>query len=77
MYIYLFSGIALFVLIIACINFVNLSTARSSTRAQEVGMRKTLGAVRNRLVGQFLGESVLYSVFSLILSIVLKKVNIP
>lgn len=77
MYIYLFSGIALFVLIIACINFVNLSTARSSTRAQEVGMRKTLGAVRHRLVGQFLGESVLYSVFSLILSIVLILMAMP
>lgn len=69
MYIYLFSGIALFVLIIACINFINLSTARAATRAQEVGMRKTLGAVRQRLVGQFLGESVIYSLFSLALAV--------
>ena len=77
LYVYLFSGIALFVLIIACINFVNLSTARSSVRAQEVGMRKTLGAVRHRLVGQFLGESVLYSLFSLILAIGLILLAIP
>jgi putative ABC transport system permease protein len=75
--VYLFSGIALFVLIIACINFVNLSTARSATRAKEVGMRKTLGAVRYRLVGQFLGECIVYSLLSLFLSIVLLIVAMP
>ena len=75
--VYLFSAIALFVLIIACINFVNLSTARSATRAKEVGMRKTLGAVRHRLVGQFLGESVLYSMLSLLLAIILILVTMP
>jgi putative ABC transport system permease protein len=75
--IYLFAGIALFVLIIACINFVNLSTARSAARAKEVGMRKTLGAVRHRLVGQFLGESILYSMLSLILAIVLILATMP
>ncbi len=68
-YVYLFSAIALFVLIIACINFVNLSTARSTARAKEVGMRKTLGALRQKLVGQFLGESVVYSLLSLVLAI--------
>ncbi len=77
MYVYLFSGIALFVLIIACINFVNLSTARSATRAKEVGMRKALGAVRQRLVRQFLGESVVYSMLSLLLSIALILVAMP
>lgn len=77
MYVYLFSGIALFVLIIACINFVNLSTARSATRAKEVGMRKALGAVRQKLMGQFLGESVLYSLLSLLLSIGLILVAMP
>jgi putative ABC transport system permease protein len=77
MYVYLFSGIALFVLIIACINFVNLSTARAATRAQEVGMRKTLGAVRHRLVGQFLGESVVYSLLSLVLAVGLILLAIP
>ena len=69
LYVYLFSGIALFVLIIACINFVNLSTARSTTRAKEVGMRKTLGAVRHRLMGQFLGECVVYSLLALFLAV--------
>jgi len=67
----LFSGIALLVLLIASINFVNLSTARSSTRAKEVGLRKTLGAFRRRLVGQFLGESVVYSLLSMCLALVL------
>jgi putative ABC transport system permease protein len=67
----LFSGIALLVLLIASINFVNLSTARSSTRAREVGLRKTLGAFRRRLVGQFLGESVLYSLLAMVLGLLL------
>lgn len=77
MYVYLFSGIALFVLIIACINFVNLSTARATTRAQEVGMRKTLGAVRYRLIGQFLGESVVHSLLSLVLAVMLILLAMP
>jgi putative ABC transport system permease protein len=76
-YVYIFSAIALFVLMIACINFVNLSTARSATRAQEVGLRKTLGAVRHRLVGQFLGESVVYSLLSLVLAVILIQVAMP
>ena len=76
-YVILFSGIALFILIIAGINFINLSTARSATRAKEVGMRKTLGAVRSRLIGQFLGESLIYSYLAMILSVVLLKLFIP
>lgn len=76
-YVILFSGIALFVLIIAGINFINLSTARSATRAQEVGMRKTLGAVRSRLVGQFLGESLIYSFLAMILAVVLLILSLP
>jgi len=75
--VYLFSGIALFVLLIAGINFINLSTARSSTRAQEVGMRKTLGAVRSRLIGQFLGESLIHSILAMGLAIVLLKLSLP
>ncbi len=77
MYVYLFSGIALFVLLIASINFINLSTARSATRAQEVGMRKTLGAVRSRLIGQFLGESLVYSLCSMVLALCLLKLSLP
>ncbi len=76
-YVYLFSGIALFVLLIAGINFINLSTARSATRAQEVGMRKTLGAVRSRLIGQFLGESLIYSFLSMVLALILLKLSLP
>ena len=76
-YVYLFSSIALFVLLIAGINFVNLSTARSALRIQEVGMRKTLGAVRGRLVGQFLGESLFYSLLSSGLAVGLVALVLP
>lgn len=63
-YVYVFTAIALFILLIACINFMNLSTARSANRAKEVGVRKTIGALRGKLVGQFLAESMLYSFIS-------------
>jgi len=67
-YIILFSGIGLFVLLLACINFINLSTARSSTRFREIGIRKTLGSSRKSLIYQFLGESLFYSIISFILA---------
>lgn len=76
-HVYLFCGVAFFVLLIAGINFVNLSTARSTKRVQEVGMRKTLGAVRSRLIGQFLGESVLYSFTALIMGVLMVKLALP
>jgi len=63
-YLYLFAGIAVFILLIACINFMNLSTARSANRAKEVGVRKSIGAYKSRLVTQFLTESILNSVFA-------------
>jgi putative ABC transport system permease protein len=75
-YVYLFSAIAIFVLLIAGMNFVNLSTARSATRAQEVGMRKTLGAIRSRLIGQFLGESMIHSIIAAGIAIVLIKLSL-
>lgn len=70
-YLYLFSGIAIFILLIACINFMNLSTARSSSRAKEVGVRKSIGAQRQRLMGQFLSESMIYSAIAGLASIVI------
>lgn len=67
-YIYIFSAIAIFILIIACVNFMNLSTARSSNRAREVGVRKVLGSTRKFLIGQFLTESVLVTFIAAIIA---------
>ena len=66
---YIFSMIALFILLIACINFMNLSTARSASRAREVGVRKVLGSAQGNLVRQFLTESILFSILAMILAI--------
>ena len=68
-YLWIFSALAVFVLLIACINFMNLATARSATRAREIGVRKVVGADRLRLVCQFLGESLLMSLVSLVLAL--------
>lgn len=76
-YIYSFSAIAFFVLLIACINFMNLATARSASRAREVGLRKVVGAYRSQLVQQFLGESVLTAAISLLLSLIMVKLTLP
>ena len=70
-YVYIFSAIALFILIIASINFMNLSTARSAGRAKEVGVRKVLGSQRIQLIRQFLAEAVFFSFFSMILALFL------
>lgn len=69
--------IALFILLIACINFMNLATAQSSSRAKEVGMRKVLGAYRGKLIGQYIGESLLLSFISLLMAIALIMVFLP
>ena len=63
-YVRIFSIVALFILLIACINFMNLSTARSSERAKEVGVRKVVGALRSSLVGQFMSESLIMSLLA-------------
>ncbi len=75
--IYLFSTVALFILAIACINFMNLSTARSSGRAKEVGMRKVMGAFRTDLIAQFLGESLLLTLLGVALALVLVYAGLP
>jgi putative ABC transport system permease protein len=75
--IYIISSIALFILLLACINFVNLSTARSSKRAMEIGMRKVIGASKYQLVQQFLGESVMFSIAALLISILTVKLVTP
>lgn len=71
------SAIALFILAIACINYMNLATARSAQRAREVGIRKTMGAERPQLIRQFMGESVVLSLLSMLLAIVLVYVFLP
>ncbi len=76
-FIWLFSIIGVFVLMLACINFMNLSTARSEKRAKEVGIRKTVGSVRSQLIGQFLSESVLVALVSFIFSVLLVIVLMP
>ncbi|GAB3905207.1 ABC transporter permease [Larkinella knui] len=76
-YTYIFSVIAIIVLLIACINFMNLSTAKSSGRAKEVGIRKSVGAERTQLAGQFIGESILLSFIALVFAIVLVKLFLP
>jgi putative ABC transport system permease protein len=75
--IYIFGSIAVFVLLIACINFINLSTARAAKRAKEVGMRKTLGSPRGQLVTQFLMESILLCLLGAMLAVALVVIALP
>ncbi len=76
-YIYIFSAIALFILLIACINFMNLSTAGSASRAKEVGIRKVLGSVQSQLIGQFLSESILVTFLALLVALVMVMLALP
>ncbi|MEJ0031560.1 MAG: ABC transporter permease [Bacteroidota bacterium] len=76
-FIWLFAAVAIFIVLIACINFINLSTAKSASRAKEVGLRKTVGSYRSYLIGQFLIESLLYSVISFTIGILLAWVMLP
>jgi len=75
--IYAYSAVALIVLLLACVNYMNLAIARSIKRASEVGLRKVVGAVRRQLIGQFLGESVFIALLSLILSVGLTYAILP
>jgi putative ABC transport system permease protein len=76
-YVYIFSAVALFILLIACINFMNLATARSSNRAKEVGVRKVMGSERQQLVGQFMTESILTSVLAMLLALGIVAIALP
>jgi putative ABC transport system permease protein len=76
-YVYIFSILALFILLLACVNFTNLSTARAIKRAREVGIRKVMGSVKKQLIIQFLSESVLFTFFSMLLSYVLIFLILP
>lgn len=76
-FIWLFGAVAGFILLIACINFINLSTAKSANRAKEVGLRKVVGSYRSSLINQFLTESIFYSVLSFILGLVLAFLLLP
>ncbi|MQY60287.1 FtsX-like permease family protein [bacterium] len=76
-YVYVFSIIAFFILFIACVNFMNLSTARSTTRAKEVGMRKTVGASRRQVIMQFFGESLFLNSMACVFSLVLVSTLLP
>lgn len=76
-YLYIFSSIALFIILIACINFMNLSTARSAGRAREVGLRKVLGSMRAPLVWQFLAESFIMVLIALVLALLVLELVLP
>jgi putative ABC transport system permease protein len=76
-YIYMFGSIGILVLFIACINFMNLSTARSQKRGKEIGVRKTIGSQRNQLIIQFLFESVFFALLAFVFAVVLVQLTLP
>lgn len=76
-FVWMFAAVAIFILMIACINFLNLSTAKSANRAKEVGLRKVIGSQRSSLINQFLTESILYSVLAFVIGFVLAWASLP
>ncbi|MGY4536332.1 putative ABC transport system permease protein [Mucilaginibacter sp. UYNi724] len=76
-YVYIFSAIAIFILLIACVNFMNLSTARSSNRAKEVGVRKVMGSSRKHLIFQFLAESILITFVATVIATIAAAILLP
>jgi len=77
LYVYIFSLVAIIILLIACINFINLSTARSARRAMEIGLRKAIGSSRAQLIVYFLGESLLISLIALVVAIIIIEISLP
>jgi putative ABC transport system permease protein len=75
--IYLFGAVAILILVMACINFTNLSTARAASRSREVGIRKSIGAQKNSLIFQFISESILLSFIGLVFAIVIVQLLLP
>jgi putative ABC transport system permease protein len=76
-YLYIFAAVALLILGVACVNYTNLATARSARRAREVGVRKTVGATRGSLAGQFLGEALVFSFLALVVALGLTRLALP
>ncbi|TSD66912.1 FtsX-like permease family protein [Inquilinus sp. KBS0705] len=76
-YVYIFSALAVFILLLACINFMNLSTASSVKRAKEVGIRKVMGSLKSSLISQFLTESVVITTFAMAIALVLVYITLP
>src|SRR6202012_5671073 len=76
-YVWLFGIIGVFVLLLACINFMNLSTARSEKRAKEVGIRKAIGSLRTQLIYQFLSESLMVAVIARVCTLILSQSFLP
>jgi putative ABC transport system permease protein len=76
-YVYIFSALAIFILLLACVNFTNLSTARSSKRAREIGIRKVMGSLKSQLISQFMAESILLSFSALVLAFFFSFLLLP
>jgi putative ABC transport system permease protein len=76
-YVYIFSAVGLFIMLLACVNFMNLATAQSAKRAKEVGIRKVLGSERKQLIGQFMAEALLYTLFAALVAVVIVALALP
>ncbi|MDF2430622.1 MAG: putative transport system permease protein, partial [Mucilaginibacter sp.] len=76
-YVYIFSAVGLFIMLLACVNFMNLSTAQSAKRAKEVGIRKVLGSQRKQLIRQFITEAMLYTLFAVLVAIIIVMIMLP